>query len=177
MSVFAGPFAIVAIVLAVGGVLKAFEPADTANAMRALRLPGGPLFVRLAGTAEAVVAVAALVTGSTVFVLIVAASYTVFACVVILALRTGRPISSCGCFGKVETPPSAVHVAIDIAAAAAAVGAGIAGAGSVALPDVLADQPLGGVPFILLVGVGVGLTFLALTTLPKTLAAGRAVRG
>ena len=41
MSVFAGPFAIATATLALGGALKAFEPGDTAHAMRALGLPAG----------------------------------------------------------------------------------------------------------------------------------------
>ncbi len=176
MSVFAGPFAIATVVLALGGALKGFEPADTAHAMHALGLPGGRLFVRLGGMFEVVVAVGALVTGNPILAGVVAASYVVFAVVVTAALRTGRPISSCGCLGKIDTPPSAVHVAIDIAAAAAAAGAALAGAGRVALPDVLGDQPLLGLPFVLLVAVGVALVLLSLTTLPKTLAAARSVR-
>ena len=99
-----------------------------------------------------------------------------FAVVVTSALRTGRPISSCGCLGKIDTPPSVVHVAVDIAASGAAVGAALAGASRVALPDVLGDQPMLGVPFVLLVAVGVGLVLLSLSTLPKTLAAARSVR-
>jgi hypothetical protein len=176
MSVLAGPFAIAATVLALGGVLKALEPADTASAMTALGLPSGRALVRVGGAFEAIVAIGALVTGNRVLVAIVAASYLVFAVVVTVALRSGRPISSCGCFGKVDTPPSLIHVGIDLAAAGAAAGAAVVGASAINLPDVVADQPLAGIPFLLLVAIGVALVFLALTALPKTLAAARAIR-
>jgi hypothetical protein len=176
MSVLAGPFAIATIVLALGGASKMLDPRDTAHALRALRVPGGRVFVRLGGAFELAVGVGALVTGAAVLAGTVAASYLVFAVVVTVALRSGRPISSCGCLGKVDTPPSAVHVVLDIAAAGVAIGAIAAGAGTVNVLDVLADQPLAGVPFLLLVGLGVAFVLLALTALPKTLAAARAVR-
>jgi hypothetical protein len=67
-----------------------------------------------------------------------------------------------------------VHVVIDLVAVAVAVG--VALAADVALPDVLADQPLAGVPFLLLVVIGVYLVFLAFTALPKTMAVAREAR-
>ena len=87
---------------------------------------------------------------------LVAVSYALFAVVVAAALRSGKPISSCGCFGKVDTPPSALHVVLNVVAAGVAAGAVFVGASEINLPDVLADQPLLGIPFLLLVAVGVG---------------------
>ena len=176
MSVLAGPFAIAAVVLALGGAFKALEPADTAHALGALGLPASRTLVRLGGALEAILAVGALVTGNPVLCALVAVSYALFAVVVAAALRSGKPISSCGCFGKVDTPPSALHVVLNVAAAGVAAGAVFVGASEINLPDVLADQPLLGIPFLLLVAVGVGLVFLALTALPKTLAAARSAR-
>ena len=66
MTVLAGPFAIATAVLALGGVLKMMEPADTAHALTGLGLPGGRAFVRIGGAIEAVVAIGALVTGNAV---------------------------------------------------------------------------------------------------------------
>jgi len=161
-------------VLALGGALKALEPADTANALRALHLPSARLLVRAGGAVELVVALGALVTGATVLAIVVALSYAVFAVVVMVALASGRPISSCGCFGKVDTPPSRVHVVVDVVAAGVAAAAAAAVDTQVALPDVVSKQPLAGVPFVLLVAIGVALLFLAFTALPKTMAAVRA---
>jgi hypothetical protein len=176
MSALAGPFAIATAVLALGGALKALEPADTAHALTALGLPGGRVLVRIGGALEAVVAIGALVTGNAALAAIVAASYIAFAVIVAIALRSGKPISSCGCLGKIDTPPSLVHVAVDVVCAGVAAGAAVAATAEIALPDVLADQPLLGIPFLLLVAVGTGLVLLSLTALPKTLAAARAVR-
>ena len=177
MSVLAGPFTIAAALLAIGGALKAVRPRDTARALTAvgLGLPGVPtrLLVRAGGATEVAVGIGALVTGDAVFAALVAASYALFAGFVVVALRTNAPISSCGCFGKVDTPPSAVHVVIDVAFAVVAVAAAVVG--DVALPDVVADQPLLGLPFLFLVLIGLSLVYLAFTSLPKTMAAVREV--
>jgi hypothetical protein len=178
VSVLAGPFAIAAALLVIGGALKAVRPRDTAQALTAfgVRLPRflpAQLLVRLGGAAEVVIGVGALVTGGAVFAAFVAVSYLAFAAFVVVALRSGKPISSCGCFGKVDTPPSPVHVVIDLAFAGTAVAAAIVG--DVALPDVLADQPLLGIPFLVLLAIGCYLVFLAFTALPKTMAVVREV--
>jgi hypothetical protein len=178
VSVLAGPFAIAAVLLAVGGALKAVRPRDTAHALIAVGLRFPAYFsartaVRVGGAIEAVIGVGALLVGGPGFAALLAASYLAFAGFVVIALRSGAPISSCGCFGKVDTPPSVVHVVIDLAAAAVAVAAAFVG--DVALPDVLADQPLLGLPYLFLVVIGCSLVFLAFTSLPKTMAAVREV--
>jgi hypothetical protein len=176
MTVLAGPFAIAAAVLALGGALKAMDPADTAHALTNLGLPGGRTLVRVGGAIEVAVAIGALVTGNAVLIAIVAASYVVFAVVVLVALRSGKPLSSCGCLGKIDTPPSLVHVGIDLVSAGVAAAAAFAATSEIAIPDVLDEQPLFGVPFVFLVVIGTGLVLVALTDLPKTLAAARASR-
>lgn len=176
MTVLAGPFAIATAVLALGGALKALEPADTAHALSALGLPTATVLVRIGGAVELTVAIGALVTGNAVLAAIVAVSYLAFAVIVAVALRSGKPLSSCGCLGKIDTPPSLVHVGIDLVCAGVAAAAAVAATSEIALPDVLADQPLLGIPFLLLVAIGTGLALLALTALPKTLAAARAAR-
>jgi hypothetical protein len=178
MSVLAGPFAIAAVLLAVGGALKAVRPRDTAQALVAVgvrfpRVLPARTAVRIGGVVEAVVGVGALLVGGPVLAALVAVSYLAFAAFVAVALRRHAPISSCGCFGKVDTPPSVVHVVINLAAVAVATGAAVVG--DVALPDVLRDQPLAGVPFVMLVVIGCSLVFLAFTSLPKTMAAVREV--
>jgi hypothetical protein len=175
--VLAGPFAIACTLLAVGGVLKAVRPGDTANALTAVgfRFPRSVArgAVRAGGVIEAAIGVGALVSGWAALAGLVAVSYLGFTAFVVLALRSGKPISSCGCFGKVDTPPSPVHVALDLAFAAVAAAAVVAG--DVALPDVVSDQPLWGIPFVLLLAIGCYLVFLAFTALPKTMAAVRGV--
>ena len=136
MSVLAGPFAIATVLLALGGAAKAVRPRDTAQALTAvgIRFPRvlPRVVVRVGGAVEAILATAALLVGGPVLCGLVALSYLAFAGFVLVALRTGAPISSCGCFGKVDTPPSIVHVVLDLAFAGVAATAAFVG--DVALP-------------------------------------------
>lgn len=166
MSVAAGPFVIAATLLALGGVLKAWKPLDTANALRGVGIPAGPMVVRFGGVVEAVIGVWALASGDRASAILVAVSYLGFIGFVLLALVRDAPIASCGCFGKADTPPSWVHVGLNLVAFGAAVA--VAAQPGAGLVDVIADQPLAGVPFLLLVATGVFLSFLALTLLPRT---------
>jgi hypothetical protein len=173
VSVLAGPFAIATVLLAVGGAAKSVRPRDTAQALTAVgirfpRVLPARVVVRVGGAAEAVIGTAALLVGGPVLCALVALSYLAFAGFVVVALRSGAPISSCGCFGKVDTPPSIVHVVLDLAFAGLAAAAAVVG--DVALPDVLGDQPLLGIPFLMLIVIGCSLVFLAFTSLPKTMA-------
>ena len=174
MTVLVGPFAIAACLLAVAGLAKAGQPAATAGALAAMRLPHRRWMVRVGGAVEGLLAIAALVSGNVLLALLVAVSYVVFAAFVVGALRAGVPISSCGCLGKADTPPHPVHVAINLGAAAAAVGVALHGGAPIS--DVLADQSLAGLPFALLVTIGVVAAALAMSALPRTLDATRRAR-
>jgi hypothetical protein len=175
VTALAGPVTIAALLLVVGGVAKARRPGDTARALAAVGIRAPARAVRGGAVLECAVGLGALFLASPVFAALVAVSYLAFAAFVVQALRAGTPISSCGCFGKVDTPPSRVHIGIDGLAAVAAAAVAVAGT-DVSLPSVLADQPLAGVPYLLLVAVGVGLVFLAFTSLPRTLAVVRELR-
>ena len=172
MTIASGPFVIAAILLVLGGVLKGLRPGDTANALRGVGVPMGSVAVRLGGIAEAGIGIWALVTADRAAATLVALSYLGFTVFVLVALLRDAPIASCGCFGKEDTPPSWVHVGVNLTAVVAAVIVAVdPGAG---LADVLADQPLAGIPFLLLTATGTFLAFLALTALPRTEALVRA---
>ncbi len=175
MTLAAGPFAIAAALLVAGGAAKAARPGDTANALRAVHLPTSPLLVRVGGLAEIVVGTAALAVGNRTTAILVAVSYAAFAAFVVVALRSGAPISSCGCFGKADTPPTRLHVIVNLVAVAAA--AVVAVEPPAGLGPVVTHQPLAGVPFLMLVVCGVGLSYLTLSSLPRTLAAIQPTRG
>lgn len=172
MNALAGPIAIAALLLVAGGVAKARKPADTARALQAVGIRANLRLVRIGAVLEIVVGLGALFVGGPVFVALVAVSYLAFTVFVVQALRAGTPISSCGCFGKVDTPPSRVHVVIDGAVTVAAAAVAVVGT-DVSLPAILPDQPLLGIPFVMLVVIGAGLVFLAFTSLPRTLSAVR----
>jgi hypothetical protein len=58
-------------------------------------------------------AVAAVVVGGGPLWALVGVSYVLFAVFVVVALVSGRPIGSCGCIGRVDIPPTWLHVALN----------------------------------------------------------------
>jgi hypothetical protein len=107
-------------ILAVAGAAKLFDPVMTTGALRKMGLPGSDLLVRLGATAEVVLGIAAVVFGGGVLWALVGVSYTLFAAFVVAALVSGRPIGSCGCFGRLDVPPTWWHVAFNCLLGAAA---------------------------------------------------------
>ena len=171
MSPAAGPFMIAALLVALGGAAKAARPADTANALRGVGVPARPWSVRLGGGLELLIGTYALVVGDRLGAALVAASYLLFAGFVTVALVRRAPIATCGCFGKADSPPSVLHLVLDLGAVVAAL-AVMADPG-VGVGDVLAEQPLAGIPYLLLVATGTGLAYVGLTSLPRVLALAR----
>ena len=168
MNALAGPWTIVTGLLLLGGALKTAQPADTARALEALGVHGSKPMVRAGGGAEVGIAVGALVTGAWPFAALLAVSYLVFLAFVVAALRSKTPLSSCGCFGRADTPPTLVHVAVNAAAAGVALAAVVAPLPGLA--SIVADQPAWGIPFLFLGVVGVYVVFLMLSALPRVFA-------
>jgi hypothetical protein len=78
----------------------------------------------------------------------------------------GGPLATCGCFGRPDTPPTALHLIIDLglaAAGGAVVATGARGDGTLATH--LAHQPGAGLPLLFVSAVGLWLTALALSSL------------
>ncbi len=169
VHILAGPFYALAVLAAVAGVLKAVRPGPAVIALASVgaRVPAPA--VRIGGAAEAAIGSAALLAGGRLPADLLAASYAGFALFVVTALRTGGVVSSCGCFGKTDTPPTVLHVAVNVVAALVAALFASGSAPSVA--DVVVDQPLGGAPFVALVGICAWLTYLILAVLPTLRAA------
>ena len=174
MEALAGPFAIAAALLAAAGAAKVIDPSMTAGALRRAGLAVPNALVRVAALLELALGAAALAVRSTGLAGAVASSYLVFAAFVAWAVHTDRPVGTCGCFGKADTPPSAVHVIVNLGLAAVATV--VALGGGVDVVAVILSQPLAGVPFVLWVGLGTWLVFLSLTALPRSLAAARMLR-
>ena len=72
-----------------------------------------PAMARGLGLLELVVGVGVLASPWAVAVWAQSGMYAMFAVFVVLALATGAPRQSCGCFGAADKPPSLIHVAID----------------------------------------------------------------
>ncbi len=171
-GVLAGPYLAAAGLLGAAGAQKLFRPTYTVGALRIMGLPVSPLGVRAGAAAELSVAAGAVVVGGEVASLLVAASYLAFAVFVAVALLRGKPIGTCGCFGRPDTPPRPAHVVLNLAAAGVALTVSADHAAGLGLLGTLRRQPLGGIPFLLLTAALAYLAYLAMTELPRTLSAG-----
>lgn len=168
---FAGVFAVVAGVLAVGGVFKLVQPEPTRSMFAALGLPGSSLLARLSGLIELTVGLLAFLLGGWVLQVVVALGFVVFAATTLRLIQLGDAATSCGCFGRLSSRPTAIHVAVDVVAAAVA---GFAAAvDAPGFLDARPDLPAAGIPYLLLVALGTWLVTATLTVLPDTLVAAR----
>ncbi|MFZ0251289.1 MAG: MauE/DoxX family redox-associated membrane protein [Acidimicrobiales bacterium] len=176
-----GLYLVAAGLLCVAGAAKVLRPDDTARAMATL-LPGPPpaglmrWLVRAGAMAEAALGAAAIALPRPATAALVALSYAAFFGVVVYARLRGRPLATCGCFGRPDTPPTALHLVIDVvlAGAAAAVAFGAPRHGNLATQ--LAHQPWAGLPLLFVSAVGLWLTTLALSALTALVAARRLLR-
>lgn len=150
--------------LGLAGVAKVLDPDPTDGALRAARLPSSRLFARLLGGLEIFAAVTALAVGG-VSVYLAAFLYLGFTLFTLSGVLNRRPIQSCGCFGREDTPPSWLHVTYN---AGAVVATGwVAATGGSAIPW---DNPL--LELVIYLGfasLGVFASYLLLSVLPRTL--------
>ena len=154
-------YASAAVLLVIAGVAKVARPATAAVLMEDLGAPaGGPLSGTRLALAFGVLEVRAVAA-------VVGLLYAVFALTVLRAMAVGA--ASCGCFGRVEAPPSWYHV---IGNSLFAIAAFVAVSASSPL-EVMDSQPAGGVGFVVLVGVLAGLALVVFTALPEAMAARR----
>jgi uncharacterized membrane protein HdeD (DUF308 family) len=171
VSWLAGPYLVAAALLVAAGGPKVFRPRPAARALASLHLPASLPLVRVLGAAEVAIGAAAVTTRGWPAPALVALSYVAFSLVVGLALARGGVLSSCGCFGKADTPPTRTHLAVTLTLALAAGAVAFRPVG--VLGDVLAGAPMAGLPFLALAAVCVWLAYLALAVLPRS--GGRAV--
>jgi uncharacterized membrane protein YphA (DoxX/SURF4 family) len=163
MSALYGPLAVASLLLIIAGIAKVRQPQQTAVAMRDLGVPGGgSTAARALGLGEVVLGAAALLTGARPVAALVAATYAVFALVIV---RTGRDrrLADCGCFGATVTPPSPLHAATNVVLAASATTAAAVGVPS--LGELLGEQPWAGLPYVALLVVTTYLVRVVVTDL------------
>ena len=147
------------------GGAKILAPVQARRAIRAVGLEVPLWSVRALGLAEVGLAAVAGLKGGVVLPIAVGMAYLAFAGFVVMMLRSGAG-TSCGCFGSASTPPSALHVVVNVVSAAAAFGA----AGTDELVTTLDRQAGAGLPLVALVLVGAYVMYLLLTALPTVLA-------
>jgi hypothetical protein len=162
MELLTPAFQTVALVILVGGAAKVVAPGGFAGLLTTFRVPAPKAVAVAAGVVEVVLGAVALVVAGPWTALAVAVAYLVFAGTVLLARRRGAP--DCGCFGAVAAPPSGLHVVLNLVAAAVALGAAAVAGGPAPVLDVLGDQPLLGVPYVVLLGLATWLVVVLDTT-------------
>lgn len=165
-------YASAAVLLVIAGAVKVMRPANTAALLDDLGVPARPPLdgVRITvtlGVLEIVLGLTALVAEVPAIAIAVGALYVVFAVTVWRAMRLGA--GSCGCFGRVDAPPSWWHVVGNVALA----GAAFVAAGGRSPLEVMDDQRLGGIGFVVVVGVLAGIELVVFTALPEAMAARR----
>ena len=160
-----GWFFLVAALLVWSGVRKLADPDPTSGALRAAGLPSSKVTVIGLGAIEIVVGAMALLATHPLAAWAVGLVYAGFAGFVALALSRRLPIASCGCFGRADTPPTWVHLAINLAAVGGAMA--IATGGGPSLPSVLAQQPMAGIAYLGFLSIGVYCLYLLLSELPR----------
>jgi uncharacterized membrane protein YphA (DoxX/SURF4 family) len=166
MITLAGPFLAFAVLLVMSGALKLADRKPTLGALRAARLPAAPATVVAIGLGEIAIGVGAVLTGGPWFAAALALTYALFAGFVIMALARHLPIASCGCFGKEDTPPSRMHVAVTVVAAVTGAAVAVRPLGPIG--PLLSEQVGNGIPLLLAVAVSVYLLYVILTILART---------
>lgn len=114
-----------AVLLVAAGIFKIVRPQETVPALTAVGLPARRPLIRGLGLAEVVLGSAVVAAPSPVSLGLLAAAYVGFVAFSAAALRSGASLRSCGCFGKVDTPPSPLHIGINAVIAVAGVAAAL----------------------------------------------------
>lgn len=168
MSVVSAIHASAAVLLLVAGVAKLARPADGFAGLVGFR--ARPVLVRILGGGEIVAGAGALWLGGPVAASAVGLLYAAFALAVLRALLTGA--ESCGCFGRLDAPPSRVHVGGNLVLAGVSfVAAGADNAPVQAIVQSISDRPAVGVALAAEIVVMAGLGLVAFTALPEALGA------
>jgi hypothetical protein len=115
--------AIFSLLLITTGLAKLARPHDVQRALTELGFPRIPGLGLLVGFIEVGVGIGSLLIPE--FLLLQGVLFAVFAAWVVVALRSGLPIASCGCLGRSDTPPTASHVFLNLLAVVVSLGAAV----------------------------------------------------
>jgi hypothetical protein len=126
-DLLSAPFAVAAGLLAVAGVAKVRVPQSAASALQATRRRGGLVAVRAFGILELSTGALALIRPGPVVAGVGAALYLGFVVLVGYWIRGPDRPASCGCLGGGDTPPGAVHLAVNVFAAGTMLAAAVMG--------------------------------------------------
>lgn len=176
-----GLFLIASGLLVLAGVAKAVRADDTARALVDLAPRRVPLrfartVVRVGAVTEAAIGLWALVLPRPASAALVATSYALFTAVVLYARLHGGALSTCGCFGRPDTPATWLHLAVNVVLTATAITVALETTNDQTTLSILSHQPWAGLPLLFVSGVGLYLTYLALSPLAALEGARRLVQ-
>jgi Methylamine utilisation protein MauE len=164
LDLLAPPFFAAATLLIVSGTAKLRTPDPARAALGAVHLPSALSIVWGVGLAEIGIGMWCLFAPTQASALSLALLYTAFAGIIAVLMRSANRVTSCGCVGGRDSPPSLAHIVVNAAAAATA--AVVATAPPAGVLATAARLPLGGVPFLLGTGLIAYLAHLTVTYLP-----------
>lgn len=101
-----------AALLMLAGLGKVRRPAPTVGALKSVGLSVRPRTVRALGVGEVVLGVVAIAPGGPIPATLLGLAYLGFTGFILVALRTGGALSSCGCLGRPDTPPTGAHAIV-----------------------------------------------------------------
>jgi hypothetical protein len=153
------------VLLAASGVAKALDPNPTRGALKAARLPSSSAVVVLLGVVEVISAMVGIAVGGW-WLAPAAALYLGFSVFTVAAVRGRIPVQSCGCFGREDTPPTAIHIVYNLVATVAIGLLALTGGSPVSWSAPVVEIGL----FLGFSLIGGYLSYLVLAQLPQTLA-------
>jgi hypothetical protein len=124
VTVLAGAFWVICLVLIAAGATKLLDPAALARVLGQLHVPlaakerSARTIARIIGWVELLLGFAGLVAGGAALAVAIAAAYFGFSVLLIAARRAS--LTSCGCFGSRSGPPTRLHVALNLGSACVA---------------------------------------------------------
>jgi hypothetical protein len=127
MTATAAPVLAACALLVLAGIGKVRRPATTVGAVKSVGFRVSATAVRLLGLGELVVGGTAVAVGGPVLTALVGLGYLGFTGFLVLALRRGGALSSCGCLGRPDTPPTVTHAAVTAALGLTALGSAATG--------------------------------------------------
>jgi Methylamine utilisation protein MauE len=152
--------------LAWAGGAKVWSPDGTVRALSASGLVGGSsrFLVRVLGVVEMAVGLCCLLGLGPAAPAALAVMYLAFALYLLTLIVREVPTASCGCLGRADTPPSLLHVSVDLTAVAV----GVLATFDPPQPawSVLGGLPLWGIPSVVALAAAGYLIALAETYLP-----------
>ena len=168
-------YASAAVLLVIAGAVKVVRPATTAAMIEDLGafafgpITGTRLTLTL-GVTEITLGIAALLSDLAALSVIVGVLYIAFSVAVWRAMSVGA--ESCGCFGRVDAPPTWLHVVGNLTLAVCS----FVAVASRSPLEIMKDQPATGIGFVVMIGVLAGLELVFFTALPEALEARKPTR-